>query len=127
MVRVSAIQEAVAASAGLEACKLRTASREGRVAQARDIAMMLTREMTSLSLAAIGEAFGGRNHTTVLQAARRVERRMRSDRALAHTIDAIRSHIVQECNWSADFANELAAARAGASFALSLAPEAQAA
>jgi chromosomal replication initiator protein len=128
MIRVSAIQKAVAANAGLEVHKLSTGSRERRIAQARDIAMTLARELTGLSLPAIGEAFGGRKHSTVLQAVRRVERRMRSDRALAHAIDAIRNNVVQEGQWSVGFTNELAAARAVAGFALSLAqPEAQAA
>jgi chromosomal replication initiator protein len=45
----------------------------------RQIAMYLTRELTDATLPAIGRAFGGRNHTTVLHACRRTAQRIAAD------------------------------------------------
>ena len=45
----------------------------------RQIAMYLARELTDATLPAIGRAFGGRNHTTVLHAHRRIAERIASD------------------------------------------------
>jgi chromosomal replication initiator protein len=46
--------------------------RTRNVARPRQIAMALAKELTQLSLPDIGEAFGGRDHTTVLHACRKV-------------------------------------------------------
>ncbi len=51
-------------------------SRTKNVALARQIAMYLTREMTSMSLMDIGEVFGGRDHTTVMHAYTRISDEM---------------------------------------------------
>ena len=48
--------------------------------------MHLTRELTDLSLPAIGEAFGGRDHSTVLHACRRASGRLASDAAAAEEV-----------------------------------------
>ena len=45
----------------------------------RQIAMALAKELTSMSLPEIGDAFGGRDHTTVLHAKRKVEELVRND------------------------------------------------
>jgi chromosomal replication initiator protein len=71
------IQELVALSYGIHP-KLMT--RQSRIhAWPRQVAMYLTRELTKRSLPAIGEAFGGRHHTTVLHAIRTVVQRMNED------------------------------------------------
>jgi chromosomal replication initiator protein len=46
--------------------------RSRNVARPRQIAMALAKELTQLSLPDIGEAFGGRDHTTVLHACRKI-------------------------------------------------------
>jgi len=53
--------------------------RSGRIAWARQVAMYLARAHTGASLPAIGDRFGGRNHTTVLYACRRAAERIASD------------------------------------------------
>jgi chromosomal replication initiator protein len=56
--------------------------------------MHLSRDLAHASLPVIGEAFGGRNHTTVLYACRRVEERLRSDSeasAAVHTLTQVLS------------------------------------
>ncbi|MDQ3260104.1 MAG: chromosomal replication initiator protein DnaA, partial [Pseudomonadota bacterium] len=53
--------------------------RNRAIARPRQVAMSLAKEFTQLSLPDIGEAFGGRDHTTVLHACRKVEELKGSD------------------------------------------------
>lgn len=69
-----AIVAAVAAEVGTSRQELLSRNRRPAVVRARHLAMYLARELTDASLPDIGRAFGGRNHTTVLHAVRRVER-----------------------------------------------------
>jgi chromosomal replication initiator protein len=78
-VTVAAIQERVAAAFGISVQALLSASRSGTVSWPRQVAMYLARELTGETLPAIGRAFGGRNHTTVLYAHRRTAERMAGD------------------------------------------------
>ena len=56
---------------------------------ARHIAMYVTRQMTKLSYPDIGREFGGRDHTTVLHAVRRVEQDMNGQRQMAKQVQAV--------------------------------------
>jgi chromosomal replication initiator protein len=76
---VERIQEVTAHAFGLERDDLLSTSRAGQVAWARQLAMYLVREHTDATLPAIGRAFGGRNHTTVLHACRRATARLAGD------------------------------------------------
>jgi chromosomal replication initiator protein len=76
---VERIQEVTARAFGLERDDLLSTSRAGKVAWARQLAMYLVRENTDATLPAIGRAFGGRNHTTVLHACRRAAARLAGD------------------------------------------------
>jgi chromosomal replication initiator protein len=58
--------------------------------QARQVAIYLTREMTDLSLPAIGSLYGGRDHSTVLNAIRRARERLETDPELAERVAEIR-------------------------------------
>jgi chromosomal replication initiator protein len=73
------VQDAVCERFGITREELLSASRTARLAWPRQVAMYLAREHTSETLPAIGAAFGGRNHTTVMHAVRRTEERMSSD------------------------------------------------
>ena len=53
------------------------------------MAIHLARELTGASLQAIGEAFGGRNHATVLHACKRVEERVGSDQQAVHELEEL--------------------------------------
>lgn len=64
-------------------------SRSRRVAQARAVAMYLARVLTTGSLEALGRAFGGRDHTTVLHGVRVTEGRRAREPALAAEIDLL--------------------------------------
>jgi chromosomal replication initiator protein len=72
---LEAIQDAVCAVTGLAREQLLSSSRSPRIARARQLAMYLARELTSLSLAEIARGFN-RDHTTVLHAIRAVSTRL---------------------------------------------------
>jgi chromosomal replication initiator protein len=65
---VSLIMSETASYFGLTMDELCSTRRTRQLANARQIAMYLTRELTDLSLPKIGQAFGGRDHTTVMHA-----------------------------------------------------------
>jgi chromosomal replication initiator protein len=92
-VPIPAIQAAVAETYGIPARALVDQDRRPRVALARQVAMYLTRELTDESLPAIGSAFGGRNHSTVLHACRRVTRQLADDPATAQAVDSLRQQL----------------------------------
>ena len=73
------VQAAVCERFGITREELLSPSRAARLAWPRQVAMYLAREHTSETLPAIGAAFGGRNHTTVIHAVRRTEERMGTD------------------------------------------------
>jgi chromosomal replication initiator protein len=76
---IAHIQRAVAEHFGITPAELVSSSRAARVSWPRQLAIHLSRELTDASLHDIGEAFGGRNHATVLHACKRVEERVGND------------------------------------------------
>jgi chromosomal replication initiator protein len=76
---VGEIQERTAEAFGVSVEALVSSSRAGAVAWPRHVAMYLARELTDQTLPAIGRAFGGRNHTTVLHAYKRTAERIAGD------------------------------------------------
>jgi chromosomal replication initiator protein len=76
---VGDIQQHTCEAFGLSMEDLLSTSRAAPVAWPRQVAMYLARELTDQTLPAIGRAFGGRNHTTVMHACRRTAERMASD------------------------------------------------
>ena len=61
--------------------------------QARQIAMYLCRELTELSLPKIGQTFGGRDHTTVMHAERKIRSMMLERRNVYNQITELTSRI----------------------------------
>ncbi|CAA9479532.1 MAG: Chromosomal replication initiator protein DnaA [uncultured Solirubrobacteraceae bacterium] len=86
---ISAIQEAVSRHYGIDVAALLASTRAAGVAWPRHVAMHLARELTGESLPAIGAAFGGRSHTTVLHACRRARTRLAEDAAAAADVDKL--------------------------------------
>lgn len=91
---VSTIVKRVAAALGVTEADLLGTSRLRGVLRSRQVAMYLARELTGLSLPRLGAAFGGRDHTTVLHACRKVEEEMASDTALAKQVSELRATFV---------------------------------
>jgi len=90
---VEAIQQQVAAAFGISRAELVGTSRAATPLRARQVAILLTREATDLSLPQIGRLYGGRDHTTILNALRRVEATVSNDAGLARQIGELRSSV----------------------------------
>jgi chromosomal replication initiator protein len=73
LVTVENIQKTVAEYFKIRVADLLSKRRSRSIARPRQIAMALTKELTSQSLPEIGNGFGGRDHTTVLHACRRIK------------------------------------------------------
>lgn len=71
--RVSEIQEVVCEAFGIDRVQLCAARRTAPLVRARQVGMYLAKTMTGRSLPEIGRRFGGRDHTTVLHAVRKIE------------------------------------------------------
>jgi chromosomal replication initiator protein len=72
LITVNNIQKTVAEYYKIRVSDLHSKSRSRQVARPRQVAMALAKELTEHSLPEIGDAFGGRDHTTVLHACRKV-------------------------------------------------------
>lgn len=92
-ISISTIQQCVARYFGLRVSDLTARTRSRNVAFPRQVAMYLARTMTDLSLPAIGEEFGGRDHTTVLHGYEKVREQLATDRGLAATIEELKQLI----------------------------------
>ena len=73
LITIENIQKTVADYYKIRVAELLSERRSRSVARPRQVAMALAKELTSHSLPEIGDAFGGRDHTTVLHACRRVK------------------------------------------------------
>jgi chromosomal replication initiator protein len=68
-------------------------SRKQTVAQARQIAMYLCRELTDESYSHIGTRFGGRDHSTVIHAYRKIDEKLESDTSLREDVSSLKSRL----------------------------------
>jgi chromosomal replication initiator protein len=88
------IQAAVASQYEVTVSDLISSGRAARIAWPRQVAIYLTRELTSEPLHAIGEAFGGRNHATVLHACKRVSDRLVGDHDAGADLNDLKATLV---------------------------------
>ena len=88
-ITVDDIQKATAEHFGMKQADLLSERRTRAVARPRQAAMYLAKQMTTRSLPDIGRRFGGRDHTTVLHAVRRIEELKAGDAVLAADLEAI--------------------------------------
>ena len=88
-VTVDDIQKAVAEHFGMKQADLLSERRTQAVARPRQAAMYLAKQMTTRSLPDIGRRFGGRDHTTVLHAVRRIEALRAQDPVLSADLETI--------------------------------------
>ncbi len=73
-------------------------SRNHALVTARQIAMYLCRELTELSLPKIGEAFGGKDHSTVLHAVRKIREQLPERRSIFNQVSELTNRIKQAAN-----------------------------
>ena len=88
-ITIDKIQKLAAKEFDIRLADMVSRKRTAAIAFARQAAMHLTREMTGLSYHEIGEAFGGRDHGTVMHACRTVEKRMKADENVRLRITAL--------------------------------------
>ncbi len=83
LVTVENIQKTVAEYYKIRVADLLSKRRSRSIARPRQVAMALAKELTTHSLPEIGDAFGGRDHTTVMHACKRVKELRESERRLS--------------------------------------------
>lgn len=93
IVDVNKVQTEVAKRFNVELSDIKGKCRSKDIVVPRQVAMYLTRELTESSLPAIGKAFGGKDHTTVLHACKKIEDKLAHDKAFASLVDEIAHQI----------------------------------
>lgn len=88
-ITIETIKKAVAEYFGIKLEDLNSKTRTKEIAAARQVAMYLSREMTSASLPKIGDAFGGRDHTTVMHAYDKIKTAVKEEKDIADAVEAI--------------------------------------
>ena len=88
-ITVENMQKTVADYFKIKVADLYSKKRTRQIARPRQVAMWLAKQLTSQSYPAIGEAFGGRDHTTVLHAVRTIESLRSKDNELNHDVHVL--------------------------------------
>jgi chromosomal replication initiator protein len=88
-ISVENIQKSVADFYSIKVADMYSKKRPANIARPRQIAMFMAKELTQKSLPEIGELFGGRDHTTVLHAVRKIAEERSHDSQLNHEIHVI--------------------------------------
>jgi hypothetical protein len=86
---IAQIKQAVCEHQGVALADLLSHRRPAPLVRARQIAVYLARELTDLSMARLGRAFGDRDHSTILVAHRKIAQRLPADAALRAAVEAI--------------------------------------
>ncbi len=89
-ITIDEIQRKVAEHYNLRLSDMHSARRARNVARPRQVAMYLSKLLTARSLPEIGRKFGGRDHTTVMHAIRKVEELMGDDAQIAQDVEVVR-------------------------------------
>lgn len=92
-VTVPMVQQVVADFYSVSVDAMTSSRRTADVTYPRQVAMYLSREMTDLSLKAIGEQFGGRNYSTIISACNKIEDDMRFDPELGKVFKDLKKRI----------------------------------
>ena len=91
-VSIENIQQTVAEYYRIRVSDLLSKKRSREVARPRQLAMYFAKEFTNLSLPQIGDRFGGRDHTTVLHACRKIQELLNSDSKIREDHDILQRH-----------------------------------
>jgi chromosomal replication initiator protein len=90
---ISAIQHIVAREWGVTSEGLKSKTRTKTLTTPRQVGMFLARELLGISLVELGQAFGGRDHSTVIHSIERVNAGLSSDPAFAQRVHKLRSNL----------------------------------
>lgn len=93
VVTINLIQKAVAETFDVRMADMTSRRRPANIVLPRQVAMFLAREMTRESLKSIGEAFGGRDHGTVMHACKLIDRRCKEDEQLRNQVERLKSQL----------------------------------
>jgi chromosomal replication initiator protein len=93
---INKVQEVVARRWGVTPEGLRSKARIKTLTVPRQIAMYLARELLEMQLVEIGQAFGGRDHSTVIHSVDKVSRQMSRDRTFRERVDHARQELCAE-------------------------------
>src|SRR5260370_10925694 len=88
-ITIESIIRAVAEKFALQPAQLKQKTNERKIAYPRQIAMYLSKELTSASLPEIGRSFSGKHHTTVLHSIQKIERLRQHDQDLNNLIHTL--------------------------------------
>jgi len=94
-ITVEIIQKTVADHFGLKVADLKSEKRFKTFVQARQIAVWLCRDMTCSSYPDIGQKFGGKDHSTVIHAAKKIDKMIASDPLTAKKIEELKAAILE--------------------------------
>jgi chromosomal replication initiator protein len=89
VITIEQIQRKVGDFFGIKISDLKAKSRIRAVSFPRQVAMYIARQMTHASLAEVGRAFGGKDHTTVLHAVDKIQKLLNEDPKLRKTVDGL--------------------------------------
>jgi chromosomal replication initiator protein len=92
-IKIEEIQRIVARQYNVSRADLLSSRRTANVVRPRQVAMYLAKTLTLRSLPEIGRRFGGRDHTTVLHAVRKIENLVNNDTALAEEIEMLKRQL----------------------------------
>lgn len=92
-VTVERIISEVGRTFGVSSADIRSSKRSSQISNARQIAIYVIREITQMSMASIGEEFGGRDHSTIVYAINQVTKNMKHDTQYKETIEDIIKNI----------------------------------
>jgi len=90
---IESIQKEVASYCGLRVQDLKSERKQKNIALPRQIAMFLARRYTGASYPEIGEKFGGKDHSTVIHAVKKIEKNMGNDPTLTNTVKTLSRNI----------------------------------
>ncbi len=91
---VDVIKKEVAAHYGISLEDMEGASRKKEIAQARQIAIYLARELTSSSFPSLGKEFGGRDHTTIMHSYQKIQELVNQVPLIRSEIDSLKAKIL---------------------------------
>jgi len=89
-ITIEEIQKRVAEHFNIKLSEMHSSRRSRAIARPRQVAMYLAKQLTARSLPEIGRKFGGRDHTTVMHAVRKIEELRQTDAGFAEDVELLR-------------------------------------